>query len=111
MTAFIIFCNDRNGTIEEAFVLVAEVVEPARSASSFGGDEISCVAIGGENHVAGSIELGGILVACTVVEKISDGFYSCLGTIVDGSGEIVECMHHGIVDGSDVVEELAGDLH
>ena len=108
---FYYFGNDSNGSIEEMFVFVAEVVEPTGLTSSFGGNEISCVTVGGKDHIACSVELGGILVAGAVVEEVGNCFDCGMRTVVGHGSEVVECMHHGIINGSCILEKISGHLH
>ena len=80
---FYYFGEDVDGSVEEITVDVAEVVVSACAASRHGGDEVGGVAINGEDHVAGAVQFFGVLIAGAVVKKVSDGFHSCLCSVVD----------------------------
>ena len=73
--------------------------------SCFAGYNVGSVAVNRKNHVADSVHFGD-----AVIEKVNDIFGSFLGAVGFGSGEIVEAVHHGVVQGSRDVKELAGDL-
>ena len=62
---FYYFGNDSNGSIEKLFVFVAKVVEPTSSTSSFGGDEVSCIAVGGKDHI----------IACLIESLVVEVFW------------------------------------
>ena len=64
----------------------------------------------GKYNVADSVHFARIWVAGTVIEEVDDGFGDFLGAVGFGRGKIVEGVHHGIIQGSRNVEELAGDL-
>ena len=63
-----------------------------------------------KDHVAGGVQFTGIGVAGTVVEVVDDSFGGFLGAVGFGSGKVVEGVHHGVVQGSRDVKELASDL-
>ena len=74
------------------------------------GDEVGSIAVNRKNHAAGGVHFGGIGVAGIVIEEGDGSLGSFLGAVGFGNGEIIEGMHHGVIQGSHNVKELAGDL-
>ena len=104
------FGDDCNGAVDEQTVGVAEEDEAISAAPGVAGDEVGSVAVNRKDHVAGGVHFGGIWVACTVIEKVHDSLSSSLEAVGLGSDKIIEGVHHGVVQGSCNVKELAGDL-
>ena len=61
-------------------------MKPAGLTLRFGSNKTSRIAVGGKDHTTGLVELGGILVAGTVVEEVGNCFDSGLSTVVDSGG-------------------------
>ena len=104
------FGNDCNGAVDEQTVGVTEEDEATSTALGVAGYKVGSVAVNRKNHVAGGVHFGGIWVAGTVIEEVDDRLDGFLGAVGFGSGEIIEGVHHSVVQGLRNVNELAGDL-
>ena len=71
-------CGNGGGAVDELFGFVAHVVESAGSASGLGGDKVHCIAVDVEDHVAGTVECGGVWVAGAVIEEVVDCLHGFL---------------------------------
>ena len=77
-------------------------------ALGFWTDEICSIAVGLKNHVAGSIDDFSIRVADGIVEEVD-------GVVVGGldicaGGNVVEGVHHGVVNCSGIETNFSGYL-
>ena len=102
--------DDCNGAVDKQTIGVAVEDKATSAAACFAGDKVGSVAVNRKDHVAGGVQFAGIGVAGTVIEEVDDSLGSFLGAVGFGSGEIIEGLHHGVVQCSRNVKELDSDL-
>lgn len=88
----------------------AEVEVAANTAASARFREVGCVAVDVEDHAAGVVSDGGILVRGGIVQEFGEGFGCVFGAFGLGGGEGAEGDKHGGVNSSGIVGESADDL-
>ena len=107
MIFLMILARIKAGPLNCVLVLLPKMVS-ACSASGFGTDEVRSITVHLKDHVTGAVDDFCARVARCVVEKVDGGI---VGRFNMGAGsDIIQGMHHGVIGGPCIEEELSCDL-